>query len=133
MRAALDDALTLLSLDDAVEWTNDGDVDATAQKASAEKFEVQGFPTLKWFVGGEAKEYTGGRTEAEIVSWVLNQTARVHSVRPTRERVANPGDLLKVLQADQRTGVRRASGGPPGGERSRTFAVVLRFRPLAMR
>ena len=39
---------------------------------------------------------------AQIVSWVLNQTARVHSVRPTRERVANPGDLLKVLQADQR-------------------------------
>ena len=45
---------------------------------------------------------TQRRRERQIVSWVLNQTARVHSVRPTRERVANPRDLLKVLQADQR-------------------------------
>ena len=28
------------------------------------------FPTTKWFVDGEDADYTGGRTEAEIVSWI---------------------------------------------------------------
>ena len=38
-------------------------VDATAEPALGEKFGVQGYPTLKWFVDGEPQEYGGGRTE----------------------------------------------------------------------
>ena len=29
-----------------------------------------GFPTLKYFKGGKAGEYNGGRVKAEIVSWL---------------------------------------------------------------
>jgi protein disulfide-isomerase A1 len=45
-------------------------IDADSQKESGNKYGVQGFPTLKWFVNGKATDYTGGRTADTIVSWV---------------------------------------------------------------
>ncbi len=36
-------------------------VDGTIDSELAEKFGVEGYPTLKWFVEGEAQEYTGPR------------------------------------------------------------------------
>jgi len=44
-------------------------IDATVEKDLAERFEIEGFPTLKFFVQGNPVEYTGGRTEPEIVQW----------------------------------------------------------------
>jgi hypothetical protein len=32
---------------------------------------------LKFFVNGEAKEYTGGRVEKDIVNWVLKMSGNV--------------------------------------------------------
>lgn len=51
-----------------------GKVDATIESKLAEKFSIQGFPTLKFFKKGQALEYGGGRTEAEIVSWINKKT-----------------------------------------------------------
>jgi len=45
-------------------------IDATVEEALAKEYGIQGFPTLKWFSKGEAKEYGGGRTESTIVSWI---------------------------------------------------------------
>lgn len=45
-------------------------VDATENTESASKYGVRGYPTLKWFSNGKESEYTGGRTEAEIVNWI---------------------------------------------------------------
>jgi len=45
-------------------------VDATVERALAERFEVRGYPTLKFFRGGKPEEYTGGRTEQTIIDWV---------------------------------------------------------------
>lgn len=45
-------------------------IDATQEEALAKEFGVQGFPTMKWFVNGEAREYGGGRTESTIISWI---------------------------------------------------------------
>jgi len=47
-----------------------GKVDATENAESAEKYGVEGYPTLKFFKGGRATEYSGGRTEKDIVAWV---------------------------------------------------------------
>jgi protein disulfide-isomerase A1 len=49
-------------------------VDATEEKKLAEKFGIQGFPTLFWFNNGEKQEYTGGRTKDSIVNWVLKKS-----------------------------------------------------------
>jgi len=42
-------------------------VDATIEKELAERFDIEGFPTLKFFTSQNPIEYTGGRTEPEIV------------------------------------------------------------------
>merc|ERR1711872_394199 len=49
-------------------------VDATEESATAEKFEVRGYPTLKFFKNGKAMEYGGGRTADTIVSWLEKKT-----------------------------------------------------------
>jgi len=49
-------------------------VDATEQKALAERFSIQGFPTLVFFKNGEKMEYTGGRTKDTIVAWVTKKS-----------------------------------------------------------
>ena len=49
-------------------------VDATVEKKLAEKFEIQGFPTVKLFIKGEAIEYTGGRKEQEVINWMRKKT-----------------------------------------------------------
>ena len=48
-------------------------IDTNTYKSVGKRFNVTGFPTLKWFVNGEPSEYTGGRTDSTIVSWVLKR------------------------------------------------------------
>jgi len=60
-------------------------VDATEQKDVAARFEVKGFPTLKWFVNGEAIEFNGGRTADEIVSWIQKKSGPPSTVLTAEE------------------------------------------------
>eukprot|EP00168_Porphyra_purpurea_P019985 TRINITY_DN81_c0_g1_i2.p1 TRINITY_DN81_c0_g1~~TRINITY_DN81_c0_g1_i2.p1 ORF type:complete len:523 (+),score=204.04 TRINITY_DN81_c0_g1_i2:185-1753(+) len=51
------------------------DVDATAEEKLAEKYEIQGFPTIKMFVNGSfLTDYKGDRSTAAIVSFVKRAT-----------------------------------------------------------
>jgi len=50
-------------------------VDATAEVDLAEKFEVRGYPTIKFFKeGAPSTDYSAGRTSAEIVNWLKKKT-----------------------------------------------------------
>ena len=49
-------------------------VDATVEKKLAEKFEIQGFPTVKLFIKGQPIEYTGGRKESEVINWMRKKS-----------------------------------------------------------
>ncbi len=49
-------------------------VDATVEKKLAERFEIQGFPTVKLLIKGQAIEYTGGRKESEVINWMRKKT-----------------------------------------------------------
>jgi protein disulfide-isomerase A6 len=51
-------------------------VDADNHKELGKKYEVQGFPTLKWFDGKSKKpeEYDGGRDLESLASWITKKT-----------------------------------------------------------
>ena len=62
-------------------------VDATVEKKLAEKFEIQGFPTVKLFVKGEPIEYTGGRKESEVINWMRKKSGPATKDLKTAEEV----------------------------------------------
>jgi len=62
-------------------------VDATVEAALGEKYGVKGYPTLKFFRGGDSIEYEGGRTEAEIVNWVTKKSGPPSKALSTQAEV----------------------------------------------
>merc|ERR1712156_892835 len=87
-------------------------VDATEEGAVAEKFEVQGYPTLKFFRNGKATEYGGGRTADTIVSWLEKKTGppalAVASVEEATAFVAGKDVAVIGVFADQTTDAAKA-------------------------
>lgn len=59
------------------------DVDATENQNIAQKYGVQGYPTIKYFPKGslEPEEYTGGRSADTIVSWVNDKIGTAKKVK----------------------------------------------------
>lgn len=58
-------------------------VDATEESELAERFGIDGFPTLKWLTSEGEVDYTGGRTEDAIVRWVTKMTGPATNVITT--------------------------------------------------
>ena len=86
----------------AAKLTEDGSeirlakVDATEEKELGTKYEIKGFPTLKWFVNQEPTEYNGGRTADEIVNWIKKKSGP-----PTSEISAE--ELEKITETEKFT------------------------------
>jgi len=54
-----------------------GVVDATVHTQVAQRYGIQGFPTIKFFPAGrkdgQAEDYDGGRTSGDIVAWAMDK------------------------------------------------------------
>ena len=53
-----------------------GALDATAHQSTAARYDVKGYPTIKFFAGGKKsspQEYDGGRTASDIVAWASDK------------------------------------------------------------
>jgi len=60
-------------------------VDSTVETELADRFKIQGYPTLKWFKNGQPTEYNGPREAAGIVSWVTKKSGPVVHTVSTKE------------------------------------------------
>lgn len=73
-------------------------VDATIEQDLATRFQVRGYPTIKFFVDGAALEYNGGRSQDDIVNWLKKKTG------PPAEDLKTVADLNK-FKADPEVAV----------------------------
>jgi protein disulfide-isomerase A1 len=70
-------------------------LDATVNKKMAEKYKIQGFPTTKLFIKGDAIEYNGGRTEKDVVNWMRKKTG------PPTMKLNTVEDVEKFIQENE--------------------------------
>lgn len=70
-------------------------LDATENKEAAKKFDIKGFPTIKYFPKGstDAQEYDGGRSADTIAAWVNDKIG-------TKKMVKKPPSSVTVLTKD---------------------------------
>jgi len=69
-------------------------VDATVEPDLAQKYDVKGYPTIKFFSDGTTFEYTGGRAQDDIVNWLKKKTG------PAADELNTVDDLNKLKEAN---------------------------------
>lgn len=77
LKPEYDRAAEMMKEDSALSAYKLATVDATVETSLGQKFAVQGYPTLKWFVDGVDTEYDGPREAKGIVAWIKSNTGPV--------------------------------------------------------
>ncbi|KAH3869164.1 protein disulfide-isomerase-like [Dreissena polymorpha] len=70
-------------------------VDATIQQKSAAKYEVKGYPTIKFFRNGKPSDYNAGRTAADMVNWLKKKTG------PPAVTLSTVEEANKMIEKDE--------------------------------
>nr|XP_025685341.1 protein disulfide isomerase-like 1-4 isoform X2 [Arachis hypogaea] len=71
-------------------------IDATAEQEVAHEYDVQGFPSIFFFVDGEHKPYTGHRTKDGIVTWVKKK------IGPGVYNISTADDAERILTSENK-------------------------------
>lgn len=71
-------------------------VDATDDTDLAQKYDVQGFPTILFFIDGVPKEYNGARTKDAIVDWINKKLG------PGVQNITAVDDADRILTGDDK-------------------------------
>ncbi|KAL4380642.1 hypothetical protein AHAS_Ahas04G0053900 [Arachis hypogaea] len=71
-------------------------IDATAEQEMAHEYDVQGFPSIFFFVDGEHKPYTGHRTKDGIVTWVKKK------IGPGVYNISTADDAERILTSENK-------------------------------
>ncbi|KAE9465309.1 hypothetical protein C3L33_02778, partial [Rhododendron williamsianum] len=87
-------------------------VDATEETELAQKYEIQGFPTVYFFVDGVHRDYPGQRSKDGIVTWVKKKTG------PGIYNLTTVGEAEQVLTAGSKVvlGFLDSLAGPQADE-----------------
>ncbi|XP_058780106.1 protein disulfide isomerase-like 1-4 [Vicia villosa] len=73
-------------------------IDATEESEVAQKFDVQGFPTIYFFIDGVHKTYSGQRTKEAIVSWIKKKTGPdIHNITTVEDAQSILASETKVV------------------------------------
>lgn len=103
-------------------------VDATEAKGLASKFEIKGFPTLKFFRSGAPGAYEGGRTADDIVQWVKKRTGPITTPVTSVEDLENLKEANDVFAigvfADEGSAGAKAYSGAAANYDHVTFAMT---------
>lgn len=81
-----------------------GALDATVHTVMANRFNIRGFPTIKYFGGGEktisdAVDYDGGRTTSDIVQWASAKVSE--NLPPPELKQATSQSVIESLCNDK--------------------------------
>jgi protein disulfide-isomerase A1 len=105
-----------------------GKVDATEEADLAKKYEVRGYPTLKFFRNGKALDYSGGRTADTIVSWLEKKTGppavALATVEEAKAFVADNKLAVVGFFADQESDAAKAFKETAGGLDDYKFGIT---------
>ncbi|KAE9585752.1 hypothetical protein Lal_00010211 [Lupinus albus] len=71
-------------------------VDASEENELAQKYDIQGFPTLYFFIDGIHKLYNGHRNKDAIVSWIKKKTG------PGIHNITSLGDAEAILTSQSK-------------------------------
>lgn len=80
-----------------------GAVDATVHQSLAQKYDIKGYPTIKYFgpgVKSGPQEYDGGRTSSDIVTWANNKFAE-NAPAPELVELTTQADLDEACDKKQ--------------------------------
>ena len=92
-------------------------VDATTNPKLTQKYEIQGYPTLKFFILGEPIEYQGGRSSEDIVGWINKKTGPATLDFSTYEQIEEKAKTTQVFVV---------LFGPKSGENFEIFEKIAK-------
>lgn len=62
-------------------------IDSSTDKKAAQKYNVNGFPTLLFFISQEPFEFNGGRNEKELINWARKKAGRSIQIFNERDEI----------------------------------------------